>query len=71
MASNVHVRPVEQSSKYCERTNPTLVNIFVTVRWSALTEEALVSYNDRLAVSKTGLQIRASDTLFINGLFFS
>jgi len=28
-------------------------------------------YNDRLAVSKQGLQIRASDTLFINGLFFS
>ncbi|KXN90595.1 hypothetical protein AN958_03835 [Leucoagaricus sp. SymC.cos] len=28
-------------------------------------------YNDRLAISRQGLQIRASDTLFINGLFFS
>ncbi|KAF9452404.1 polysaccharide lyase family 14 protein [Macrolepiota fuliginosa MF-IS2] len=28
-------------------------------------------YNDRLAISRTGLQIRSNDSLSINGLFFS
>ncbi|KAF7782557.1 CAZyme family PL14 [Agaricus bisporus var. burnettii] len=33
--------------------------------------EIQVYYNDRIAVSKQGLQIRSVDTLHVNGLFFS